>query len=134
LTPTDRRGLSSNGTENLHKLYPTPSSSLGGVSIRAACALIFTTRCIWAELASLMEVYVQRRGMFQLLAGAAIGGGNALFASPSNGKDQASQNHVAWVTEVLKRMQTILPGMTREALYQGPLRIRTIKHVSGTAC
>jgi hypothetical protein len=65
-----------------------------------------------------MEVYVQRRGMFQLLAGGAISGGNALFASPSNGKDQASQNHVAWVTEVLKRMQTILPGMTREALYQ----------------
>jgi hypothetical protein len=57
-----------------------------------------------------------------------------LFACPSNGKDQASQNHVAWVTEVLKRMQTILPGMTREALYQGPLRIRTIKHVSRTAC
>ena len=65
-----------------------------------------------------MEVYVQRRGMFQLLAGAAIGGCNALFVSPSNGKDQASHNHVAWVTEVLKRMQTILPGMTREALYQ----------------
>jgi hypothetical protein len=42
-----------------------------------------------------MEVYVQRRGMFQLLAGAAIGGGNALFASTSNGKDQASQNHAA---------------------------------------
>jgi hypothetical protein len=49
--------------------------------------------------------------MFQLLAGAAIGGGNALFASPSDGKDQASQNHVAWVTEVLKRMQAILPGI-----------------------
>jgi hypothetical protein len=65
-----------------------------------------------------MEVYVQRRGMFQLLAGAAIGGGNALFASPSIGNDHPSQNHVAWVTEVLKRMQTILPGMTREALYQ----------------
>src|SRR5260370_27943205 len=65
-----------------------------------------------------MEVYVQRRGMFQLLAGAAIGGGNASSASPSDGKDQASQNHVAWVTEVLKRMQAILPGMTREALYQ----------------
>ena len=61
---------------------------------------------------------MQRRGMFQLLAGAALGGGNVLFASPSDGKDQASQNHVAWVTEVLKRMQAILPGMTREALYQ----------------
>ena len=61
---------------------------------------------------------MQRRGIFQLLAGAAIGGGNALFATPSNGNDQASQNHVAWVSDVLARMLTILPGMTREALYQ----------------
>ena len=61
---------------------------------------------------------MQRRAMFQLLAGAAIGGGNALFASPSNGKDHASRNHVAWVTEVLKSMQSIMPGMTREALYR----------------
>jgi hypothetical protein len=56
--------------------------------------------------------------MFQLLAGAAIGGGNDLLASPPNGKDQPPQAHVAWVTEVLKRMQTIMPGMTREALYR----------------
>jgi hypothetical protein len=60
---------------------------------------------------------VQRRGMFQLLTGAAIAGGDALFASPFNGKD-VSQNHMAWVAEVLKRMQTIMPGMTREALYR----------------
>jgi hypothetical protein len=32
--------------------------------------------------------------------------------------DQTSQNHVAWVTEVLKKMQTVLPGITREALCQ----------------
>jgi hypothetical protein len=80
--------------------------------------LIPPTRYIWPELGSLGEVYVKRRGIFQLLAGAAICVGNALFASPSNGKDQASQNHVAWVTEVLMRMQTIMPGMTREALYR----------------
>ncbi len=59
---------------------------------------------------------MQRRQMFHLLACAAIGGGDAVFASPSNGKDQASQNHVAWVAEVLTRMQTVKPGMSREAL------------------
>jgi hypothetical protein len=61
---------------------------------------------------------MQRRGMFQLLAGAAIAGGGALFASPFNGKDQVSQNHMAWVAEVLKRMDTIMPGTTREAFYR----------------
>jgi hypothetical protein len=61
---------------------------------------------------------MQRRGMFQLLAGAAIAGGDALFASPFNSKDQVSKNHMAWVAEVLKRMETIGPGMTRKALYR----------------
>jgi len=56
--------------------------------------------------------------MFQLLAGAAIGGGNDLFAGLPDGKDQPSQAHLAWVFEVLKQMQTIVPGMTREALYR----------------
>jgi hypothetical protein len=60
---------------------------------------------------------MQRRGIFQLLAGAAIGGGSA-YASPSNWEDEASEIHVAWVAEVLKRMQTIVPGMTREALHR----------------
>lgn len=59
---------------------------------------------------------MQRRRAFQILAGAAIGGGHALLAGPSSGQDQPSHDHVAWVAEVLKRMQTILPGMTREAL------------------
>ena len=61
---------------------------------------------------------MQRRRMFQLLAGAAIGGGNVLLVSPLNGQTQSSQDHMAWVTEVLKRMQTIMPGMIREALYR----------------
>ena len=61
---------------------------------------------------------MQRRRMFQLFAGAAIGGGNDLFASPPNDKHQPLQAHVAWVTEVLERMQTIMPGMTREVLYR----------------
>lgn len=60
---------------------------------------------------------MQRREMFQLLASAAIGGSAPLFASSSNGKDQPSQDHVVWVTEVLEKMQTIMPGMTRDALY-----------------
>jgi hypothetical protein len=59
---------------------------------------------------------VQRRQIFQLLACAAMGGSDALFASPSNDKDQTSQNHVVWVAEVLERMQSIRPGMSREAL------------------
>ena len=61
---------------------------------------------------------MQRRRMFQLLAGAAIGGGNVLLVSPLNGQTQSSQDHMAWVTEVLKRMQTIMPGIIREALYR----------------
>jgi hypothetical protein len=56
--------------------------------------------------------------MFQLLAGGAIGSGHASFGILHNAIDQAPQNHVAWVTGVLKRMQTVIPGMTREALYQ----------------
>ncbi len=56
--------------------------------------------------------------MFRLLAGGAIGSGRASSALLSKGNDQASQNHNAWVIEVLNKMQTISPGMTREALYQ----------------
>jgi len=61
---------------------------------------------------------MQRRRMFQLLAGAAIAGGNALGSSPLSGQAPSSPDHVAWVIEVLKRMLTITPGMTREALYR----------------
>jgi hypothetical protein len=64
------------------------------------------------------EVDLQRRTMFRLLAGGAIGSGRASSALLSKGNDQASQNHNAWVIEVLNKMQTISPGMTREALYQ----------------
>lgn len=51
------------------------------------------------------------------MAGGVIGCNHALFAFSNDG-DQASKEHVAWVVEVLTRMQTIIPGMTREALYQ----------------
>jgi hypothetical protein len=59
---------------------------------------------------------MQRRRVFFLLASAAIGGANALQASPTGGQEHCSQAHVAWVTEVLTRMQTIKPGMTRRTL------------------
>lgn len=53
--------------------------------------------------------------MFVLLASAAIGA-NVLQAGPSEDQGQFSQGHVTWVAEVLERMQTIKPGMTRKAL------------------
>jgi hypothetical protein len=59
---------------------------------------------------------MQRRRVFVLLASAAIGGANVLQAGPSGDRGQFSQAHVAWVAEVLERMQTIKPGMTRKAL------------------
>ena len=55
---------------------------------------------------------MQRR-MFALLASAAIGGANVFRASPTGDQGQSSQTHVSWVAEVLKRMQTIKPGMTK---------------------
>ena len=59
---------------------------------------------------------MHRRRMFALLASAAIGGANVLLASASEGEEESSSAHLAWVTEVLKRMQTIKPGMTRKIL------------------
>jgi len=59
---------------------------------------------------------MQRRRVFVLLASAAIGSANVLQASPAGDQRQSSQEHVAWVAEVLKRMQTIKPGMTRKTL------------------
>jgi len=54
--------------------------------------------------------------MFALLASAAIGGTNVLQASPTGDQGESSKAHLAWVAEVLKRMQRIKPGMTRNSL------------------
>ena len=54
---------------------------------------------------------MHRRQAFVLVASATIGGVTALHAE-ANG----SEGHVAWVGEVLQRIQTIKPGMTRETL------------------
>ena len=59
---------------------------------------------------------IQRFRLFALLAGAAISGARPFQATAQTGQGQPSQDHVAWVAQALKRMQTIKPGMTREAL------------------
>ena len=59
---------------------------------------------------------MQRRRVFVLLASAAIGGANLLQASSTADQGQSFRAHVAWVAEVLQRMQMIKPGMTRKTL------------------
>lgn len=58
---------------------------------------------------------MQRRRALSLLT-SAIMGAEMLKASPTGMGGQCSQTHVAWVEEVLTRMQTIKPGMTRKTL------------------
>jgi hypothetical protein len=53
----------------------------------------------------------QRLRVLAVLLFLMIGGPSAFHA-----QGRSSQDHVAWVTQVLKRMQTIQPGMTREIL------------------
>jgi len=59
---------------------------------------------------------MQRRRAFLLLASAAIAGANFLRASPLPSQGQSRRDCRAWVAEVLKRMETIKPGMTRKTL------------------
>jgi hypothetical protein len=59
---------------------------------------------------------MRRRRVFVLLASAAMGGVNVLQANPTVDQGQSFRAHMAWVAEVLKRMETIHPGMTRETL------------------
>ena len=62
------------------------------------------------------RIMIQRLRMFVLLAGAAIGAAHAFQASALSTRGQAAEDHVAWVAQALKRMQTIKPGMTRQTL------------------
>jgi hypothetical protein len=59
---------------------------------------------------------MQRLRVSVLIASASIAGANVLQASPQTDQGQSPQGHVAWVVQALMRMQTIKPGMTREAL------------------
>jgi len=59
----------------------------------------------------------QRRRMLQALASAAaVGLSTAAIAGEGSSADGCAPNHLAWVTDALKRMQTIHPGMTRDDL------------------
>jgi hypothetical protein len=51
-----------------------------------------------------------------IMAGVAIASAVAIQASPQLSQPEISQDHVTWVAQALKRIQTIKPGMTREAL------------------
>jgi hypothetical protein len=46
----------------------------------------------------------------------ALVGPTALHAAPLPGQAPSSTDHVSWVAEALKRIETIKPGMTREDL------------------
>jgi len=59
---------------------------------------------------------VQQLRLVVLLVGALIGGANAIQANSQAHQGQSPQDHVAWVAQALKRIQTIKPGTTREAL------------------
>jgi hypothetical protein len=60
--------------------------------------------------------WVQQRRALLLQAGAAIVGSMALQAAPQAGQAQSSTDHWEWVAEALVRMETIGPGMTKQAL------------------
>jgi hypothetical protein len=51
-----------------------------------------------------------------IMAGVAIACAVAIQGSPQLGQTEISQDHVAWVAQALTRIETIKPGMTREAL------------------
>jgi hypothetical protein len=58
---------------------------------------------------------ISRLFAFALLLTALIGP-NALQATARPGQAPSSLDHISWVAEALKRMQTVKPGMTREDL------------------
>ena|SRR5215469_3059671 len=60
---------------------------------------------------------MQRRRIIACLVASAAAGATAAKATPQETACSA-QSHVDWVSEALKRMQTIEPGMTREQLLE----------------
>ena len=53
---------------------------------------------------------------FVVLLVIGVAAGTVAFGSSLTGQATAGEDHVAWVGEALKRMQTIKPGMTRKEL------------------
>ena len=60
---------------------------------------------------------ILRLRVFVLLACIGIGCAYAIQATAQTAQGQSRQDHVAWVAQALKRMQTIKPGVTRETLF-----------------
>ena len=58
---------------------------------------------------------MDRRSILALLGGATLGYVSIPHAAAQDG-DRTLQAHIAWVGELLDRMDTIKPGMTRERL------------------
>jgi hypothetical protein len=58
----------------------------------------------------------QRLRLLAMLVAIAIGGPSSFHGAPQPGQGRSSQDHVAWVAEALKPIQTIKPGMTKETL------------------
>jgi hypothetical protein len=58
---------------------------------------------------------MNRRYLFRLLASVGLGGVAAVEAT-AQGRDQVYAEHLAWVSDVLRKMQEIRPGMSRERL------------------
>lgn len=58
---------------------------------------------------------MQRRAVIAILASLAVGDSVTSLAEP-HAQEDCDNTHRTWVADALKRMQTIKPGMTREAL------------------
>ena len=61
---------------------------------------------------------IRRFFLFLLLSIIVIGGSAFVRPLQSASSDRCTQDHAAWLKEVLERMETIKPGMTRWDLLQ----------------
>jgi hypothetical protein len=57
-----------------------------------------------------------KQSLIAALILAALSSSASLRATTSQSQTQLPQNHIAWVTDVMKRMQTVKVGMTRSEL------------------
>ena len=61
---------------------------------------------------------VSRLLVLAVFSSAAISGVIFVHPTPRLGQGPSTQDHVAWVAQALKQMQTIKPGMTRTDLFK----------------